>query len=95
MIEESFKSDGRISIDEIYDFLETTYGFSSCNLTAFIVGFLLKEYSSDPYRSQDAEGHTEPMTPDKLSEMISNYMNKKAKSLILSALHQRKKLFMS
>lgn len=93
MIEESFKSDGRISIDEIYDFLETTYGFSSCNLTAFIVGFLLKEYSSDPYRSQDAEGHTEPMTPDKLSEMISNYMNKKAKITYIVSLTPEEKAF--
>lgn len=39
LIGDAFKAEGRISIDEIYDFLETDFGFSSCNLTAFIVGF--------------------------------------------------------
>lgn len=93
MIEDSFKAGGRISIDEIYDFLETTYGYSSCNLTAFIVGFLLKEYSSDPYRSQDSEGHRESMTPDKLSEMIGNYMSKKAKTTYIVSLTPEEKAF--
>lgn len=93
MIEDSFQTCGRISIDEIYDFLETTYGYSSCNLTAFIVGFLLKEYSSDPYRSQDSEGHRESMTPDKLSEMIGNYMNKKAKPTYIVSLTPEEKAF--
>lgn len=93
MIEDSFKSGGRISIGEIYDFLETTFGFSSCNLTAFIVGFLLKEYSSDPYRSQDSEGVRESMTPDKLSEMIGNYMNKKSKTTYIVSLTPEEKAF--
>lgn len=93
MIEDSFKAGGRISIDEIYDFLETTYGFSSCNLTAFVVGFLLKEYSSDPYRSQDSEGHRESMTPDKLSEMIGNYMSKKSKTTYIVSLTPEEKAF--
>lgn len=93
MIEDSFKAGGRISIDEIYDFLETTFGYSSCNLTAFIVGFLLKEYSSDPYRCQDSEGHRESMTPDKLSEMIGNYMSKKAKTTYIVSLTPEEKAF--
>lgn len=93
LIEDSFNASGRISIDEIYDFLETTYGFSSSNLTAFIVGFLLKEYRSDPYRSQDSEGHRESMTPDKLSEMIGNYMSKKAKTTYIVSLTPEEKAF--
>jgi len=93
MIDDSFKASGRISIDEIYEFLETTYGYSSCNLTAFIVGFLLKEYSTDPYRSQDSEGHRESMTPDKLSEMIGNYMNRKAKTTYIVSLTPEEKAF--
>lgn len=76
MIEDAFKSTGKISIGEIYDFLESTFGFSVCNLSAFIFGFLLKEYSSDPYRSMDEDGHRDGMTPDKLSEMIGNYIGK-------------------
>ena len=93
MIEDAFKTSGRISIDEIYDFLESKYGFSPCNLSAFVVGFLLKEYSSDPYRCQDSEGHRESMTPDKLSEMIANYMNKKSKPTYIVSLTEDEKAF--
>lgn len=93
MMDDSFKASGRISIDEIYDFLENTYGYSSSNLTAFIVGFLLKEYSTDPYRSQDSEGHREAMTPDKLSEMIGNYMQNKAKTTYIVSLTPEEKAF--
>lgn len=93
MIDDAFKTNGRISVDEIYDFLETKYGFSPCNLSAFVVGFLLKEYSTDPYRSQDAEGHRESITPDKLSEMIGNYMNKKSKPTYIVSLTEEEKAF--
>lgn len=76
IIDDSFKTYGKISIGEIYDHLETDFGFSACNLSAFITGFLLKEYSSEPFRSMNAEGHRDPMTPSKLSEMIGNYIGK-------------------
>ncbi len=76
MISDAFKSTGKISIGEIYDYLESTFGFSVCNLSAFIFGFLLKEYSTEPYRSMNEDGHRDTMTPDKLSEMIGNYIGK-------------------
>ncbi len=78
LIEDAFKS-GQISIGEIYDFLENKYGFAPCNLSAFITGFLLKEYSSEPYRYSDSSSGHEPMTPDKLAEMIGNYIGKTPK----------------
>ncbi len=93
MIEQSFKAGGRVSIDEIYDFLESTYGFAPCNVTAFVVGFLLKEYKTDPYRFQDSEGASESMTPDKLSEMIGNYMNGKSKTTYIVSLTPEEKAF--
>ena len=93
MIEDAFKASGRISIDEIYDFLEMQYGFSPCNLSAFIVGFLLRDYSNDPYRFQDSEGHRESMTPDKLSEMVGNYMSKRAKTTYIVSLTEPEKAF--
>lgn len=93
MIESAFKSSGKISIGEIYDHLETTFGFSVCNLSAFITGFLLKEYSTDPYRSMDAEGHREAMTPDKLSEMIGNYIGKNPKPTYIVSLTEEEKAF--
>lgn len=76
MILETLKTTGKISLGEIYDYLETEFGFSPCNLSAFLTGFLLKEYSTEPYRCMDEEGYRNPMTPDKLAEMIGLYFAK-------------------
>ena len=78
-IKSAFDCDGQISIGEIYDFLEETYGFAPCNLSAFIAGFLLKEYGSEPYRYSDSSGGHEQMTQDKLAEMLGNYIGKSPK----------------
>lgn len=75
-IEIAFARDGQISIGEVYDFLKETYGFAPCNLSAFIAGFLLKEYGGEPYRYTDSSGGHEQMTPDKLAEMLGNYIGK-------------------
>lgn len=93
LIEDAFKSSGKISIGEIYDHLETTFGFSACNLSAFITGFLLKEYSTEPYRSMDAEGHRDSMTPDKLAEMIGNYIGKSPKPTYIVSMTEEEKAF--
>ena len=93
MIENAFKSSGKISIGEIYDYLETTFGFSVCNLSAFITGFLLKEYSAEPFRAMDAEGHRDTMTPDKLAEMIGNYIGKNPKATYIVSLTEEEKAF--
>ena len=78
-IEVAFARDGQISIGEIYDFLEENYGFAPCNLSSFIVGFLLKEYGSEPFRYSDSSGGHEQMTQDKLAEMLGNYIGKSPK----------------
>jgi hypothetical protein len=79
LIEDAFDLDGQISIGEIYDFLEEKFGFAPCNLSAFLVGFLLKEYSHEPYRYNDVAGGHDTMVPDKLKEMIGNYIGKRPK----------------
>jgi hypothetical protein len=74
-INDSFDSDsGRISIGDIYDFLKEKYGFAPCNLYAFLAGFLLKEYSGEPFRSIDLQGKPDPMDPEKLGEILGNYI---------------------
>ena len=78
-IEAAFAGGGQISIGEIYDSLEETYGFAPCNLSAFIAGFLLKEYGSEPFRYSDSSSRHEPMTQDKLAEMLGNYIGKSPK----------------
>jgi hypothetical protein len=81
LIETAFvrEGEGQISIGEIYDFLEARYGFAPCNLSAFITGFLLKEYGGEPFRYYDSLGKHEQMTQDKLAEMIGNYIGKSPK----------------
>lgn len=79
LIEDAFNRDGQISIGEIYDFLEEKFGFAPCNLSAFLAGFLLKEYGGEPFRYSDSSGGHESMTQDKLAEMLGNYVGKTPK----------------
>lgn len=71
LITETFdKKSDRISIAEIYSFLKAEpYGFMPCNLTAFILGFLLKEYANGIYSYSD-NLTTVPLDTDKLAAMI-------------------------
>lgn len=78
IISEGFKKDGQISIDDIYSRLEGEYGFAPCNLSAFLVGFLLKEYGGEPFRYLDSSGSHDSMSPEKLSEMIGNFISGKS-----------------
>ncbi len=92
-IEAAFASDGQISIGEIYDFLEKTYGFAPCNLSAFVTGFLLKEYGGEPFRYIDSSSGHEPMTQDKLAEMLGNYIGKKPKPTYIVKMTPDEKAF--
>lgn len=70
VIAESFDKNKRVSITNIYDALkEAPYGFMPCNLVAFVLGFVLKEYANEVYNWSD-ELNTEPMNPEKLATMI-------------------------
>lgn len=71
VITEEFKCQGRVSIAKIYDVLsDAPYGFMPCNLTAFIIGFLLKEYVDGTYNWTDNIVNG-PLTIAKLKEMVS------------------------
>lgn len=69
-INERFVEKGEVSIDEIYEFLKADpYGFLPCSLSAFISGFLLKDYVCEKYRwSNGTTG--EEMSVEKMAEMI-------------------------
>ncbi len=61
---------GRVSIKKIYDVLKAApYGFMPCNLSAFILGFVLKEYASGAYSWSD-EITNDVLDVKKLKEMI-------------------------
>lgn len=83
LINKSFNEFGSISIGEVYYRLENEFGFSQCNLSAFIAGFILRDYSTNPLRSMDEQNHSEIMTPEKLAEMLGNFMSKKIDSFIV------------
>ena len=73
IIQDAFASGDRISIAQIYDFLQDkngNYGFMPCNLTAFVIGFLLKEYADGTYNYSDGINN-DILNVAKLKEMVS------------------------
>lgn len=71
LISKSFQDGGRISISKIYDELKVEpYGFMPCNLTAFILGFVLKEYVADGSYSWSDGIENDTLSVNKLQEMV-------------------------
>ena len=70
-IDKQFEINGQVSIKEIYNQLKGgKYGFMPCNLTAFVLGFLLKEYvNAGTYNYTDGT-ISETLSVDKLKIMI-------------------------
>lgn len=69
-IDRQLKDHGRISITSIYDFLTNEpYGFLPCNMTAFFMGFLLKEYVDDKYSWSD-DITSDSMKLERMKEMV-------------------------
>lgn len=74
LMDNAFEKSGQISIREVYSFFSdknSKYGFMPCNLTAFVMGFLLKEYADGSFNYTDGI-HNQPLTVDKLKEMVSD-----------------------
>ena len=70
LIHQHLEEDGRISIGEIYDFLkEPPYGFLPNNFLAFLLGFLLKEYTTGEYTWSD-NNISDNMDVSKMKETI-------------------------
>lgn len=71
IISNVYKEHDRVSISHIYNVLKAEpYGFMPCNLTAFILGFVLKEYANGVYSYSD-NMTTDTLDTDKLATMIS------------------------
>lgn len=71
------KASGRISILSIYEALEEApYGFMPSNVTAFVIGFVLKEYATADYFWSNSSS-SESMTSGKMKQMIANAINQK------------------
>ena len=75
MVSEQFQTSNRISIKTIYDVLkEAPYGFMPCNLSAFILGFLLKEYANGTYSWSDGLTN-DVLDVNKLKEMVAEVIS--------------------
>lgn len=71
------KASGRISILSIFEALEgAPYGFMPTNVTAFVLGFVLKEYATSDYFWSNGST-SETMSVDKMKQMIANAINHK------------------
>lgn len=99
VVAKSFEASGRISIKEIYNtFAGGSFGFMPCNLTAFVLGFLLKEYAVDSYQWSDGQTST-VMSISKLQEMIDeiiklqNTPNPRYKDKYIVAMTDEEKTF--
>lgn len=70
LIQSAFDDSGRISIATIYEELKAEpFGFMPCNLTAFVIGFILKDYVDGPYTWSDGLT-SDVLSIRKLQEMI-------------------------
>ena len=95
-IQDAFKQDGRVSVQNIWTFLEETFGFARCNLYAFLAGFLLKEYAVDQtLRYADVNGAQEEMKPESLAEALGNIVSEKTQkdAFIVSQTKEERKLY--
>lgn len=99
LIQTAFDDGGRISIATIYDELkEKPFGFMPCNLTAFVLGFVLKEYVDGSYSWSDGLTN-ETLDINKLKEMIDEVIklqitpNPRYKDKYIVALTENEKAF--
>lgn len=70
-------SSGRISMLSIYEALEEApFGFMPANVTAFVMGFVLKEYANDNYFWSNGSS-SESMSLEKMKQMIANAIKQK------------------
>ena len=74
IVRTGFDKNGRVYITDILNALaERPFGFTPSNLSAFVLGFLLKEYATDQYFWSN--GTTRPMSVDLMKSAIKNAMD--------------------
>lgn len=99
IINDAFKTGNRVSIKTIYDtFKGAPYGFMPCNLTAFILGFVLKEYTDGSFSWSDGLTN-DVLDVNKLKEMVAEIIslqitpNPKYKDKYIVAMTNEEKAF--
>lgn len=76
LIQNAFKTEsGRVSIRSVYDMLKAKpYGFMPCNLSAFIMGFVLREYINGSFSWSDGLTN-DALDLNKLKEMVNEIIS--------------------
>lgn len=70
LIQKDFEEQGRFAVRDVFEMLaEKPYGMFPCNITAFLMGFMLREYSDTRYTWSDGVTST-MMSKEKLKEII-------------------------
>ena len=71
LVQEKMLANGRISIREIYELLkEAPFGYMPCNITALVIGFLMKEYINEQHYTWSDGISSDELTVERFKEMV-------------------------
>ncbi|MDI6781224.1 MAG: hypothetical protein QME49_03845, partial [bacterium] len=96
LIAENFRASSSVAIIDIWNVLkEKPFGLLNCIGSAFVMGFLLKEYADSGYYKKDNISNNVPLTHNNLADMIVGIIKgiKNADSLYIVQMTEEHKLF--
>jgi len=96
LMDESFTARSSVAIINIWNVLkEKPFGLLGCIGSAFVMGFLLKEYADCGYYKKDSIGNNVPLTHDNLADMIVGIIKglKNADNLYIVKMTEEHELF--
>lgn len=94
-VERKFKENGGISIRDLLQYLRRSeYGFLPCNVSAFILGFILRPYTKSTYQCSDGATST-PMSTEVLGNMIKEAMQNSVKDKQLRSMSEEVRAFIA
>jgi hypothetical protein len=96
LIDENFSARSSVAIIDIWNVLkEKPFGLLSCIGSAFVTGFLLKEYADSGYYKKDSISNNVPLTHDNLADMIIGVIKgiKNADTLYIVKMTEEHELF--
>lgn len=95
LIKDEFETNGQISMDKIWSkFSKRPYGFLPCSLSAFVLGFVLKEYATNQY-SWSNGSTSEDMSPEKLAEFVLSAFKPKGVPMYIKQMTDEEKAFLN
>ena len=96
LIDDNFTTKSSVAIIDIWNMLkEKPFGLMGCIGSAFVMGFLLKEYADCGFYKKDVISNNVPLTHDNLSDMIVGIIKglKNADNLYIVKMTEEHELF--